>query len=66
MSVELGADRLGPAGDLFYQALLEAHRGLSDDESARMNARLILLLANQVADLPILKAALVTARERFS
>ena len=36
--------------DDFYQALIEAHAGLSEQESAALNARLILLLANQVGD----------------
>jgi hypothetical protein len=59
---DLGADRLGAAGDLFYEALIRAHHGLSDEESARLNARLVLILANQVGDLDTLKAALGTAR----
>lgn len=48
--------------DEFYQALLDAHAGLTDDESAALNARLILLLANQVGDLETLKQALAAAR----
>jgi hypothetical protein len=59
---DLSTDRLGPAGDLFYEALLMAHDGLSEAESARLNARLVLLLANQVGDVDTLKAALATAR----
>lgn len=54
---------LGPHGDDFYAALLEAHAGLSDILSARLNARLVLLLANQVGDRAILLAALARARE---
>ena len=37
-----------PHPDDFYAALLEAHEGLSDRESASLNARLVLLLANRV------------------
>ena len=59
---DLGSDRLGTAGDLFYEALIRAHDGLSDEESARLNARLVLMLANQVGDLDTLKAALGSAR----
>lgn len=59
---DLGTDRLGAHGDLFYEALLKAHEGLEEEASARLNARLVLLLANQVGDLDTLKAALETAR----
>jgi len=48
--------------DDFYQALIEAHAGLSEQESAALNARLILLLANQVGDLETLKEAIAAAR----
>ena len=49
--------------DEFYAALMDAHRGLSEDQSADVNARLILLLANQIGDLATLRAALLRARE---
>ena len=49
--------------DDFYEALIEAHRGLSDQQSAMLNAKLILLLANQVGDLGTLLAAIAKARE---
>jgi hypothetical protein len=61
----LGSDRLGPAGDVFYAALLKAHEGLSPEDSARLNARLVLILANQVGDRNVLQAALEKAMERF-
>lgn len=63
--IDPGSDRLGPAGDVFYAALLEAHKGLTDEESARLNVRLVLILANQVGDGDLLKAAIDKARERF-
>lgn len=50
-------------GDDFYEALLDAHRELSDEQSARLNARLILLLANHIGDLAVLREALRIARE---
>lgn len=62
---DLGSDRLGPAGDVFYAALLEAHEGLSAEDSARLNARLVLILANQVGNADVLQAALHKAIERF-
>jgi len=48
--------------DDFYQALIEAHAGLSEVQSAALNARLILLLANQVGDLETLKEAIAAAK----
>ncbi len=53
---------LGNADD-FYEALIESHRGLSPEQSALLNAKLILLLANQVGDLAVLRAAMAKARE---
>ena len=49
--------------DDFYEALVEAHRGLSDEDSRLLNARLILLLANQVGDMGVLMEALAKAAE---
>jgi predicted metalloendopeptidase len=51
------------APDDFYEALIETHAGLSEAESQALNARLILLLANHIGDLGVLKAALAAARE---
>ncbi|TFZ02786.1 DUF2783 domain-containing protein [Ramlibacter henchirensis] len=48
--------------DDFYQALIDAHRGLSTAESHALNARLVLLLANQVGSLAVLQQALDAAR----
>jgi hypothetical protein len=49
-------------GDDFYEALITAHHGLSDEQSQLLNAKLVLLLANQVGDLDVLRAALELAR----
>ena len=49
-------------GDDFYEALIQAHHGLSDDQSRLVNSRLILLLANHVGDLRVLQQALAAAR----
>lgn len=59
---EIGRDRLGAAGDDVYAALMAAHDGLSFEESARLNARLVLLLANRVGDPETVKAILEAAR----
>lgn len=47
--------------DSFYDELLRAHDGLSQEESNAFNARLILVLANHVGDRDILRAALKAA-----
>ena len=39
-----------PDPDRAYRSLIEAHRGLSDEESAALNTRLVLILANHVGD----------------
>ncbi|MGR3466952.1 MAG: DUF2783 domain-containing protein [Shimia sp.] len=49
--------------DGFYDELLAAHEGLSDEESVALNARLVLLLANHVGDRGVLQEALRIARE---
>ncbi|HYE39215.1 MAG TPA: DUF2783 domain-containing protein, partial [Ramlibacter sp.] len=41
--------------DAFYEQLLDAHQGLTEQQSALLNARLILLLASQVGDAKALK-----------
>jgi Protein of unknown function (DUF2783) len=47
--------------DRFYEALLLAHEGLTSEQSAALNARLILLLANQVGDQSVLEQCIQTA-----
>jgi hypothetical protein len=49
-------------GDAFYEALVAAHQGLSDAQSELLNARLVLLLANHIGDLSVLREALELAR----
>lgn len=49
--------------DGFYEQLLDAHQGLTPEESALLNARLILLLANQVGDAKVLKDCVEAARQ---
>lgn len=51
--------------DDFYERLLDAHRGLSPDESAKLNARLILLLANQIGDDQVLADCITAAAKPF-
>lgn len=48
--------------DAFYEQLIATHEGLSEDESHLLNAKLVLLLANHIGDLDVLKDALAKAR----
>ncbi len=52
-----------PTPDDFYDELIALHRDLTDAQSALVNARLILLLANHIGDLTVLRAAMAAARE---
>ena len=49
--------------DTFYEQLLDAHAGLAPEDSQLLNARLILLLANQVGDDRVLAECIAAARE---
>ncbi len=51
------------APDDFYEELIDLHRDLTDEQSALVNAKLILLLANHIGDLGVLREALSAARE---
>ena len=50
------------APDDFYEALIEAHQGLTSDESHAFNARLVLVLANHIGSLAVLREAFDAAR----
>jgi hypothetical protein len=56
------ADGMAGRADDVYEALLAAHQGLDDAASAALNARLILLLANLVADPDAVIAAIAAAK----
>lgn len=47
--------------DAFYEALIETHRDLSPEQSHQVNAKLLLLLANHIGDLEVLKDAMQRA-----
>jgi hypothetical protein len=61
MQIETATNRLADP-DLAYRLLIDAHRGLSDAESAALNSRLILILANQIGSLDVLRSAIELAR----
>lgn len=50
-------------GDDFYQELIGLHQDLTDEQSMQVNAKLILLLANHIGDLDILREAMAIARQ---
>jgi Protein of unknown function (DUF2783) len=49
--------------DGFYEALVEIHRDLTPEHSRLVNAKLILLLANHIGDLTVLRQAMAKARQ---
>jgi hypothetical protein len=49
--------------DGFYEQLLDAHAGLTREQSELLNARLILTLANQIGDARVLTESLALARQ---
>lgn len=55
-----------PDPDAFYAELIEVHRDLTEEQSRLVNAKLILLLANQVGDMAVLREAMVVAKESLA
>jgi hypothetical protein len=51
------------APDDFYQMLVDIHRGLTPEQSKLVNAKLILLFANHIGDLDVVRAAMAKARQ---
>ncbi len=49
--------------DTFYEQLLDAHTGLSQEQSELLNARLILLLANQIGSREVLAECIRAAKD---
>ena len=52
--------------DEFYATLVALHEGLSVEESLKLNAKLILLLANQINDAAVLRDILAAGRASLS
>ena len=48
-----------------FRAIVEAHRGLSDEQSADFDAALVLVLANHIGDLDVLNEAITLAKRRM-
>lgn len=49
--------------DALYSAIIDAHDGKTDDESMRINARLVLILANHIGDRHVIGQALAIAAQ---
>lgn len=49
--------------DAVYRMIVEAHRGLSGEDSAALNAALVLILANQTGDDGVVRDAIALARK---
>jgi Protein of unknown function (DUF2783) len=48
-----------------FRAVVEAHRGLSDEQSADLDAALVLILANHIGDIDVLREAISLAKRRM-
>jgi len=48
-----------------FRAVVEAHRGLNDEQSADLDAALVLILANHIGDIDVLREAITLARHRM-
>ncbi|MGE5149338.1 MAG: DUF2783 domain-containing protein [Rhodospirillaceae bacterium] len=48
--------------DEIYNAIVDAHKGLSEEEGRTFDARLILLLVNHIGDEEVIREALKAAK----
>ena len=55
-------DRFRGQADAVYAALVDAHRDLTEVQSAALNIRLVLLLANATGDPELVEEAVAEAR----
>jgi len=53
-----------PDPDSAYRALVEARRTLSDAEASALDTKLVLILANHIGDLDVLREAIALAKEK--
>ena len=64
MTMQVSTDLNFEDADAFYESLLDAHQGLSREQSESLNARLVLVLANQVGSTQALLGCLKMAQEQ--
>jgi len=48
-----------------FRAIVEAHHGLTDAQSADFDAAMVLILANHIGDIEVLREAIALARRRM-
>jgi hypothetical protein len=48
-----------------FRLVVEAHHGLDDESSASLDAALVLILANHIGDLDVLREAVALAKRRL-
>ena len=63
MALSTGSNFAKP--DDAFRAVVEAHRGLSDEQSADFDAALVLTLANHIGDIEVLREAITLAKRRM-
>jgi hypothetical protein len=63
MALSTGSNFARP--DDAFRAIVEAHRGLNDEQSANLDATLVLILANHIGDLDVLREAIALAQRRM-
>lgn len=51
--------------DAAYRQIVEAHRGLDEEQSAALDAALVLILANHIGDAGALSDAIALAKRRL-
>jgi Protein of unknown function (DUF2783) len=62
MSLSTSSNFIRP--DDAFRTVVEAHRGLSEAQSADLDAALVLILANHIGDLAVLREAIALAKRR--
>jgi hypothetical protein len=60
MALSTGSNFVTP--DDAFRAVVEAHRGLSEAQSADLDAALVLILANHIGDIDVLREAIALAK----
>jgi hypothetical protein len=59
---KLATESRFPNPDAAYVTLVDARRGLGEQEAAALDARLVLILANHIGDLDVLNEAIALAK----
>ena len=49
-----------------FRAIVEAHRGLTEEQCADFDSALVLILANHIGDIDVLREAIALAQRRMA